>query len=70
MSNKEIILPYLIIVENDPETDQELKQTFGDWEEAERNFAYCRRVYKCRIEWFEQNMNGQIVKTIATYLKE
>ena len=69
MAEEEIdnIYPYVVMVEIDPDTEEENIRSFRDYEQAEKHFSFCRRTFDCKIEFYEQNMNKCRIKTFATY---
>ena len=66
-NDKDLIYPYVIFIEYDPASDCPKTLCFGDYNQAEKEFRYCREVYSCKIEFYQQDMNECRIKTFATY---
>ncbi len=63
----ELVYPYVIWIEYDPESDCEKHLYLEDFYQAERVFAETRRQYNCRVEFYEQDYSKCRIKTFATW---
>lgn len=66
-NEKEFVYPYVVLIEYDPASDCPKELCFADFNQAEKEFRYNREVFSCKVEFYQQDMEKNKIRTFATY---